>query len=562
MDAAQLERLVNRYERARMTGWFHPPVLARSAVLVTIANLFGRHSDRRLIEALASQPQGIFDYSRMPEHEAGDFWLDYVADIGDGWNSTYAVACAIAQPTLVLENAEGEKETTHSGRVLVFGGDEVYPYPSRAAYEQHTEMPYATAFAAANVRPPDLFAIPGNHDWYDSLIAFSRAFCRPERGFAGCRTQQTRSYFALRLPARWWLLGIDLQLGADLDEPQVQYFQRVAEAMEDDARIILCVPEPQWILQENYPRDTSYEAVALEFLERQILRRQVNIFLTGDQHHYRRHENPEGVQKIVSGGGGAFLHPTHVPRTRTLPGGFEEKIAYPDRTTSRRLAWRNVLLPWRNPTFMWLPAALYALSAWFASASLQEENLQSAWTALEASVRAAVRDPFDGLWLIAFIAMFVFFTDTHSKWYRLLGGITHALSHLFAAFGTGWLALLFTTRVVGLEFGTITQLLLAGTLTFAAGGVVGSVIMGLYLLISLQVFGRHSDQAFASLRIQDYKQWLRMRIDAQGGLTLYAIGIDRVPRRWKGSVADDPRATAPHLIEKVRLNSRSRILET
>ena len=43
---------------------------------------------------------------------------------------------------------------------------------------------------------------------------------RPERGFAGCPTRQTRSYFALALPANWWLLAIDLQLGADLDEPQ------------------------------------------------------------------------------------------------------------------------------------------------------------------------------------------------------------------------------------------------------------------------------------------------------------------------------------------------------
>ena len=120
-----------------MVGWYDPRVLAHSAYQVAIANIFGRHSDTRLIEALASQPQTEFDYS----HAAGDFWLDYIADIGDGWNSTFAIADAIARPELALEH-RGARETTRAGRVLVFGGDEVYPYPSRREYEVRTETPY------------------------------------------------------------------------------------------------------------------------------------------------------------------------------------------------------------------------------------------------------------------------------------------------------------------------------------------------------------------------------------------------------------------------------------
>lgn len=555
-DSQRLARILADPHRAPMTSWYHPSVLARSAVLVTLANLFGRHSDRRLIEALASQPQAIFDYSREP----CDFWIDYVADLGDGWNPTYAVAYALAQPVLELRTPDGAIERTCAGRVLVFGGDEVYPYPSREAYELRTEKPYATAFAGRGC--PDLFAVPGNHDWYDSLIAFSRTFCRPERGFAGCRTQQTRSYFALHLPHNWWLLAIDLQLGADLDEPQVKYFQSVAAEMDEDARIVLCVPEPEWILEPVYPEIPKYESVALRFLEQEILRRPIEVFLTGDLHYYKRHEDDEGVQRIVCGGGGAFLHPTHYPLREELPNGLRERATYPDRETSRRLAWRNLAFLWLNPPFFWLAGTVYALSAWFASANLLPEDTTSMHAALHASIAAAVRDPFDGLWLLAFIAAFVFFTDTHKRWYRLLGGITHAVAHLGAAFSVGWLALLATTRGLGLEYGTISQLLSAGLLTFVAGGLVGSFIMGLYLLISLQVFGRHSEQAFSSLRIQDFKQWLRLRIDARGGLTIYAIGIERVPRRWKtvrdgtAVVPDDPRATPPHLIEVVRLAPR------
>ena len=229
-------------KRRSMVGWYDPRVLAHSAYKLVIANIFGRHSDTRLIEALASQPQNEFDYSAAQ----GDFWFDYAADIGDGWNSTYAVADAIARPELLYRATEA------GPAVLVFGGDEVYPYPTRAEYDVRTETPYRMAFAGR--AHPDVFAIPGNHDWYDSLVAFSRTFCRPERGFAGCATRQTRSYFALKLPANWWLLAIDLQLGADLDEPQVQYFQKVASRMDDAARLIFCVPEPRWILEDAYPQ--------------------------------------------------------------------------------------------------------------------------------------------------------------------------------------------------------------------------------------------------------------------------------------------------------------------
>ena len=73
----------DRRRHRAMVGWYDPRVLMHSAYQVAIANIFGRHSDTRLIEALASQPQSEFDYSQ----HGGDFWLDYVADIGDGWNS-------------------------------------------------------------------------------------------------------------------------------------------------------------------------------------------------------------------------------------------------------------------------------------------------------------------------------------------------------------------------------------------------------------------------------------------------------------------------------------------
>jgi hypothetical protein len=145
--------------------------------------------------------------------------------------------------------------------------------------------------------------------------------------------------------------------------------------------------------------------------------------------------------------------------------------------------------------------------------------------------------------------------------WRILGGTFHALLHLTAAFLVGWGALLLTVRGFDLYYGSVLQLLIAGLITFALGGVAGAFIMGFYLFVSIRIFGRHSNEAFSSLRIQDFKQWLRLRIDAAGALTIYSIAIDRVPRRWRSAqrngevtvAAHDTRASAPRLIDKVEV---------
>jgi hypothetical protein len=98
-------------------------------------------------------------------------------------------------------------------------------------------------------------------------------------------------------------------------------------------------------------------------------------------------------------------------------------------------------------------------------------------------------------------------------------------------------------------------------MTFALGGIAGGLILGCYLFISVQIFGRHSNEAFSSLRIADFKQWVRLKIDSAGRLTIYSIAIDRVPRRWRvgerngvaTDLPDDPLATAPRLVDRVQV---------
>jgi hypothetical protein len=85
----------------------------------------------------------------------------------------------------------------------------------------------------------------------------------------------------------------------------------------------------------------------------------------------------------------------------------------------------------------------------------------------------------------------------------------------------------------------ILRSLTTGTLIFAGGWAAGSFVMGIYLLISLNVFGRHSEEAFSGLRVEDFKHFLRLHIDRAGALTIWPIRIERVPRRWRDRAETD-----------------------
>jgi hypothetical protein len=552
-------------KRLPMVGWFDPKQLAVTAVDVAISTIFGRHADKRLIEAMtlgddAPQP---FVYPKRGQEGAEDFWLDYAADVGDGWNSTYAVAHYLARETLDLTAPDGTVHQTKRGSVLVFGGDEVYPAASRKNYEERLLTPYRAALARTTPQP-DVFAVPGNHDWYDSLVSFTRFFLSG-KDFGAWQTRQRRSYFALKLPHRWWLFGIDVQLGSDIDVLQQRYFKEIAREIGPDDHIILCTSEPEWVLEKMYSGfdASTYNERTIRDFEERILGHRVDVIIAGDLHHYRRHEhstdNTWKRQKIIAGGGGAFLHPTHGPDVETLGKSratFKKRCSYPDEATSRRLCWRNVMFPFLNRTFLWLAGAVYLLSAWAMKMEIPQAGRWAWDEALYQTGEQLLRSPSASFWVMGVLAMFVLFTDTHSTKYRFIGGLSHGLAHLIAIFFISWTSVFLADSF---DFprqgwgGFVGWYLLPGLFIFGVGAFIGSLLMGLYLLSSLNLFGRHSNEAFSALAIQDWKNFLRLRI-TKNGLTIYPVGIDRVPRKWKqtgeGTMPDDPAATPPKLIER------------
>jgi hypothetical protein len=517
--------------RLPMVGWYDPRQLVRSGVEVLISTIFGRHSDRRLIEALASRQvqEPFFGYVLDASGvERDELWIDYVADTGDGWDPTFAVAAASARDLPLVDSA-GKTQATRRGQVLVFGGDTVYPTASREEYEQRLIAPYRLAMEQSGPPHPDVFAIPGNHDWYDSLVAFTRLFCS-QRRFGPAHTRQERSYFALRLPHGWWLLGTDMQLGSDLDHPQIEFFTDVARHMQPEDRVILCNAEPHWIFARLYGKDDrTYNESNLKQLEDEILpgRARVLVHLAGDLHHYRRHATAQGHQKITAGGGGAFLHPTHRPAVPDLEGGYRLQKSFPPERTSARLCWRNLLFPGYNPWFVPLGGALYMLTAWTLLVDLSDHGLEQIGLAVQDVLRQMLLEPVALLWVVGLLLGIVAFTDTHSRVYRIVAGLLHGFTHLTAIFLVAWWATILT--VPRWPFSSFPQLFGAAGLIFLAGCLVCPLILGLYLLISLNVFGRHQNEAFSSLSIQDWKHFLRLRISREG-LTIYPIGIRKVRR--------------------------------
>jgi hypothetical protein len=539
-----------------MVSWYDPGVLAKTGLKALMSSSIGKQADRRLLDAVASPQPLFFDFTVDDAGRKRDeLWLDYVSDLGDGWDSTYAVALAVAQPELALKDASGAEHATRAGEVLVFGGDAVYPTASLDEYQARTVRPYESALRHGRP-PPHLFAVPGNHDWYDGLVSFLRLFCQGRESQAW-RTHQRRSYFALKLPHGWWLLGTDMQLESDLDAAQVDFFQQVAAKMGAEDRVILCNAEPAWVHQQVKPHaGREFLDNNLVFLEESVLGKKVSVFLAGDLHHYRRHEDAEGRQKIIAGGGGAFLHPTHLPRVDSRPGGYALKQSYPSREESRRLTWRNLGFVGHNPWFGALMAVVYALLGWGLAADL---NASGTSHTLGSVLSAALGNTGSMLLAALVVLGLIGFADARRGpgWKRVAGGL-HGALHLFAALLLTWAASALAGDLVG-GTDSLRRDVVSGGLLALGGFLVGPTLMGLYLLISLNVFGCHPNEAFSSLAIPDWKNFLRLRVDPDGRLCIYPVGLRRVPRAWTpGDTVRQPAwipdpadsgATPPVLIE-------------
>ncbi|HEX3758445.1 MAG TPA: hypothetical protein VHW23_07045 [Kofleriaceae bacterium] len=329
-----------------------------------------------------------------------EVWFDYIADTGDDARVMRALAGGFERPF-----AAGTLGAAHPalpvGEFLFVGGDTAYYISDEATLRRRFVAPLNAAHTACGDprTPRPIFAIPGNHDYYDHLTGFNRLFRKPYPegaasvlGLTGFHSTQEASYLKIRLPHDWQLWGVDLQTHG-VDYRQRMYFR--AGGLPE--RLILCTPTPPVSLDRvqvaRDPQDNERKAY-LQLLDpgrepcpatpapdfdpaftpdsggQQPPAGSCRLYLSGDDHHYARYNGQPAsgpgtatsVATIVSGGGGAFTHPTE-----HTCGTLAAAVKYPPREVSRdkiASALVNPLAIIRAGTLHVLGAGLVLLFCW------------------------------------------------------------------------------------------------------------------------------------------------------------------------------------------------------
>ncbi|MCQ0014369.1 metallophosphoesterase family protein [Actinomadura madurae] len=266
---------------------------------------------------------------------APEFSFALLGDTGEGDRSQYAVV-----PPL-LHAAAGTD-------FMIIASDVIYPTGDAGEYPEKLFRPYKDY-------PAPIFAVPGNHDWYDGLRGFLHVFCdldadcspppwrgplsfiprllwrhsgtvdpdalaearRTYRGAPGQQGAQPGPYWAIDTPSLR-VVGIDTGITGALDREQARWLREVSGGPKPK---LLVTGKPLYVDDERRPGRVEGGGTVDE-----IVRDPAHNYVAaigGDIHNYQRYpvRTADGrtIQYIVAGGGGAFMHATHtIPRTRVV----------------------------------------------------------------------------------------------------------------------------------------------------------------------------------------------------------------------------------------------------
>ncbi|MCU0335232.1 MAG: metallophosphoesterase [Chitinophagaceae bacterium] len=275
------------------------------------------------------QPAGV--------HDSADFSFVVIGDPGEGDASQY-----ILHDQLVRVS---EKPAV---KFVVVSSDVVYPDGAMKDYEKAFWLPMM------GVKKP-VYAIPGNHDWYDALEGFNASFMRPDKARAMmlarreadlklttaledridqqlAMAQQLRQHY--RVPTGFQespyfqistsdfvFIAIETGVLRRVDDKQLQWLKQVLEASR--GKFIFCLLGHPFYAIGEYQGDMNEDFAALHQLLRQ---HKVHVVMAGDTHDLEYYQEPltdsatgtrHQIQHFVNGGGGAYLSIGAALRPRT-----------------------------------------------------------------------------------------------------------------------------------------------------------------------------------------------------------------------------------------------------
>ncbi|MET9908366.1 metallophosphoesterase [Streptomyces sp. NPDC006476] len=313
-------------------SWLSPRTLwaARNGV---VASWFGDptgHTRSRWVAQREAAGAPADKVIRRADPERFSFML--MGDTGEGDDSQYAVV-------------PGFLKIGRGTDFAVIASDVIYPVGSADDYGTKFFRPYQDY-------PAPIYAVPGNHDWYEDLGAFMRVFCgnAPALPREAAPRRFTRAWMRSLLwhrprsndgqhldeerqlrsapeqqavqPGPYWaidagplrIIGIDTGLLGTIDAEQGAWLREVSQGPRPK---ILVTGSPLYVDGEHHPCTIEGGGGTVDDIVRDPAHHYVAA-IGGDIHNYQRYPvQVEGrtIQYVVSGGGGAFMHATHtIPR--------------------------------------------------------------------------------------------------------------------------------------------------------------------------------------------------------------------------------------------------------
>jgi hypothetical protein len=352
-----------------------------------------------MIEAVTRAYNGDDDLFRIRPDGVdgiGDFSFIVVGDPGEGDASQYSLVSRYLN--LGLRN---------DVKFLIVSSDVIYPAGSIHDYEAKFYLPFQ-GFA----KP--IYAIPGNHDWYDALEGFNANFLEPEaaraaiearveadlgltstnarridrlmteaarlRQFYGINVGTQRAMFFELQTDSFALLAIDTGILRTIDERQWAWVERSLDRSQGKFTIAI-VGHPRFAGGSEIPsyaegHDVSDSLETFAALYRLLASHNVRIAMAGDTHdfeYYREYIGVNGstreMHHFVNGGGGAYLS---IGTALDFP--KEPAVgdwAFYPRTDHLRSKLEAEMPIWKQPFWYWIkwfkawPFTVEALSGLF-----------------------------------------------------------------------------------------------------------------------------------------------------------------------------------------------------